>query len=139
MLGWLRTLAAAVAAHVPATLGLAFLALVAAWGAANDWQAPRVGSFWKSSGDADRGEKEDPDKPKSAEVEADLGPVFLGGAAWMAAFPHGHQRVTFPSEEAVEKAGLRWVPAEERPVTEYVLALGTIDYDPTTYAHLATR
>ena len=31
------------------------------------------------------------------------------------------------------------VAAEEQPLTEYVAANGMVDYDPTTYAHIATR
>jgi cobalt-zinc-cadmium efflux system membrane fusion protein len=133
---WLRALARVLAAHVPTTLSLAFLGLVAVWGARHDWQAPAVASFWKHAGEEEKSESV---KPKSAEVESDLGPAFVGGLAWVAAFPHGHQRIVFPSEEAVSKAGLRWVPAEERAMTEYVPAIGMIDYDPSTYAHLATR
>lgn len=140
MLPWLRTLARAVAARVPTTLSLVFLGLVGVWGATHDWQVPRIGSFW-SEAEGEQKEKEggEEDKTKTAEVEADLDPVFLVGPAWMAAFPHGHKRVVFPSEDAVRKTGLRWVAAEERPMIEYVLAIGMIDYDPATYAHLATR
>ncbi len=135
MIRWLRGLGAAVAAHVPTTISLAFLAAVGVWGASNGWQAPGFASLWRRPAE---GEKP-PAKPATTEVEGDPAPAFLAGSGWAAAFPHGHRRVVFPSDEAVRQAGLRWATAEELPMTDYVLANGVIDYDPTTYAHLATR
>jgi cobalt-zinc-cadmium efflux system membrane fusion protein len=137
MIRWIRTLGAVIARHLPTTFSLVFLAAIGVWGARNDWQAPRAAAFFQKAMAADeiRGEE----RPRTIEVEGDPAPEFVVGLGWAAAFPHGHRRIAFPSEDAVRKAGLRWVPAEERLVTEHVLANGMIDYDPTTYAHLATR
>jgi cobalt-zinc-cadmium efflux system membrane fusion protein len=132
----LRALAAGVAAHAPTAVAVVFLAVVAAWGAKYGWQAPAFASLWQQP--VDRRPSE-PNKPAGVEVADDPTPLFLGGSGWAAAFPHGHQRVVFPSEDAVRKAGIQSATADERPLAEYVLANGMIDYDPTTYAHLATR
>jgi cobalt-zinc-cadmium efflux system membrane fusion protein len=137
MVRWIRTLGATIAGHLPTALTLVFLGAVGVWGARNDWQAPRAAAFFQKPGAADELSRQE--RPQVVEVQADPTPEFVIGLGWAAAFPHAHRRIAFPSEEAVRKAGLRWVPAEERPVTEHVLANGMIDYDPTTYAHLATR
>ena len=60
MILWLRGLAAAIAAHVPTTLSLAFLAAVAVLGMRNGWQVPSVASLWHPT--ASRGRRPSPEK-----------------------------------------------------------------------------
>ncbi len=136
MFPWLRRLGSTLASRLPTTLSLAFLAGVALWGARYGWQAPSLASLWQS----DEGRPNpDADRPASAEVAEDPAPRFLIGPGWQAAFPHAAKRVVFASENAVRQAGLRRAAALEQRMTDYVSANGMIDYDPTTYAHVATR
>jgi membrane fusion protein, heavy metal efflux system len=136
MISDLRRLVAFIGARVPTALSLLFLGAVAVWGAMHGWKAPSVSSLLHGSSTDDAAKS---DNPATTELEEDLAPVFLGGLGWTASHPHGHQRIVFPSEEAIRKAGLQKAFAEERAMTEYVNANGVIDYDPTTYAHVATR
>ncbi len=48
-------------------------------------------------------------------------------------------RVAFASAEAAVQAGVRVAAVEERPMTQYVRAVGSIDYEPNRLARLSTR
>jgi membrane fusion protein, heavy metal efflux system len=136
MIPRLRGLAAGVTGHVPTVLSLLFLCGVAVWGASYRWQAPPLSSSWRGSAATDADAS---DAPGAIAVREEPAPAFLGGCGWQAAFPHGARRIVFASEDSIRKVGLRTVVAEEEAVTDYVSANGVIDYDPTTYAHIATR
>jgi cobalt-zinc-cadmium efflux system membrane fusion protein len=47
--------------------------------------------------------------------------------------------VTFPSAQAVHKAGLHFAAVREEPLAQYVAATGRLDYDPARVAHLSPR
>src|SRR5207248_4934030 len=47
--------------------------------------------------------------------------------------------VRFPSLEAVEKSGIKTAAVTKRAMTQVVVANGSIEYDRTRMAHLATR
>jgi cobalt-zinc-cadmium efflux system membrane fusion protein len=130
MFPWLRSLAA----YVPTAVSLLFLCGVGVWGAT---------TLWKTSDSTGRSADDD-DRPPAAKgpairLEDDPTLAFVGGFAWQAALPRAAQRLAFPDSDSVRKAGIVLAAAGERPVTEYVHANGMIDYDPTTYAHIATR
>ena len=48
-------------------------------------------------------------------------------------------RVRFSSSEAIQKAGIETVAAEQHSITEEILANGVISYDQTRVAHLSAR
>lgn len=50
-----------------------------------------------------------------------------------------HRRIQFASKDAVAKAGVDVNTAEERAMTESVVANGEIGYDPTTVVRLSSR
>jgi cobalt-zinc-cadmium efflux system membrane fusion protein len=129
----IRSLTRGVASHVPTILSLVFFGGVAAWGALHHWQAPHL-SFATRAGAAEESEAS-----VGIAVTEDASPGLVAGCAWQAAFPHAGRSIVFPSAEAVEKAGLQVIAAQELPMTDCVSANGMIDYDPTTYAHIATR
>jgi membrane fusion protein, heavy metal efflux system len=47
--------------------------------------------------------------------------------------------VRFESLEAVQRSGIKTAPVTTRPMSQVVVANGTIDYDRTRLAHLSTR
>jgi cobalt-zinc-cadmium efflux system membrane fusion protein len=109
-----------IVSQIPTLLILAILAGLAVWGARNDWKIPRL---------VDRD-----DETEAAEDEGGSVKVTTTGAPGSAS-----RFVEFPSKESVEKAGIRVRPAELMTITSYVSANGTLDYEPSLYAQLASR
>jgi cobalt-zinc-cadmium efflux system membrane fusion protein len=113
-------------------ISMLFLCGVAVWGATTLWKTP----------DSPRPAATDDDEHAAIRVTDEPMPAFVGGFAWHAAnaaFNFAPRRLVFADRDFPRKAGIALAAAEERPMTEYVLANGMIDYDPTTYAHIATR
>ncbi len=107
--------------QVPTLLTFAALAGLAWLGHKYDWSVPRPSALF---GKADGEEKKEPDKPKEGGESEDkklLKPVKLD------------------SEEAAEKAGFEFAKVEERPMGEYVSAMGEVAYNHHRIAHLAPR
>jgi cobalt-zinc-cadmium efflux system membrane fusion protein len=123
MPGWIRR----VTHYLPALLTLLALAGVAVWGMRNDWRLPAFGSLWGAT-PADDGESSE-----KVQVVPDPAPESPVDPK----FPEELQKqLRFPSAEAVRKAGIRWVPAEERAMTQYVTASAMLDYVPSRYVEL---
>ncbi len=125
---WLWKLARGVASQVPTVLTLALLGGLAVWGARHDWR-------WPSTADpketATEGEKDGPIK-----VIREAGAVPGTESDTLAV---RFTQIEFPSEEAVQAAGIRVEAARRRDMAQYVTANGALDYEPYRYAQLAPR
>jgi cobalt-zinc-cadmium efflux system membrane fusion protein len=119
-----QAIATTVLKGLPTALTLAVLALLAWWGHEHDWTVPKPSALlaWLR-GQPESEDGKEPDKPKESESEDKklLKPVNLD------------------SPEAAEKAGLESVKVEERPMGEYVTAMGEVAYNHHRIAHLAPR
>lgn len=106
--------------QVPTLLTFVALAGLAWWGHTHDWSIPKPSALF---GKAEDEEKKEPDKKEGGESEDKklLKPVKLD------------------SPEAAEKAGFEFAKVEERPMGEYVTAMGEVAYNPRRIAHLAPR
>jgi membrane fusion protein, heavy metal efflux system len=120
---WLRNLAAAIVARIPAFLSLALLGGIALWGYSNDWKLPAL--------------QDVPDKADKKKQAADDTTKTLPGST----DPSSSRptRIELPSDEAVRKAGFRFAKAQVKPLAQYVTAPGMVDYEPSAYARLTTR
>jgi cobalt-zinc-cadmium efflux system membrane fusion protein len=110
--------------QVPTALTLAVLALLAWWGRAHDWTVPKPSALLaRLCGQPESEEDKEAPKPKEGESEDKqlLRPVKLG------------------SPEAAAKAGLEYVKIEERPMGEYVTAMGEVVYNHHRIAQLSPR
>jgi cobalt-zinc-cadmium efflux system membrane fusion protein len=116
-------MAGLVRTRLPTFLTLGILGGLACWGSLNDWKLP--GSSKEEVG-ADHSQ---------AIIQITTDTISSGN--------HGSnttaKRLNFPSAEAVKKAGIRVVAAEDRHMTRYVIANGMIDYEPSLYARLTAR
>jgi cobalt-zinc-cadmium efflux system membrane fusion protein len=123
MPGWLRR----VTHSLPALLTLLALAGVAVWGMRHDWQLPAFAALW---GDPPAEEEASSDKVQVLPDPVPESPVDPK-------FPEDRQKqLRFASAEAVHKAGIRWLAAEERPMTQRVTATAMLDYVPSRYLEL---
>ena len=128
MLPWFRKLARGIASQVPTVLTLALLGGLAVWGAQNDWR-------W-SSGSGSKGTSEEAEKADSIKViQEGNGEAGDEPGSLAARFT----RIVFPSDEAVQAAGIQVKPAKRRDMAQYVTANGALDYEPYRYAQLAPR
>ena len=111
--------------QVPTLLTFAALAGLAWWGHTHDWTVPKRSALLaRLRGQPVSEDKKEADKPKEGGESEDkkvLRPVKLD------------------SPEAAEKAGLEVVKVEERPMGEYVSAMGEVAYNHHRIAHLAPR
>jgi cobalt-zinc-cadmium efflux system membrane fusion protein len=121
MATWAPAIVTTLLKQVPTLLTFVGLAGVAWWGHAYDWSIPKPSALF---GKAESEDKKEPDKPRESGESEDkkvLKPVQLD------------------SQEAAEKAGIEVVKAEERPMGEYVTAMGEVAYNHHRIAHLAPR
>lgn len=109
LLGW-------AAAQVPTLLVLAALGGLALWGSHNDWKLPTLSA---PKGDKDGDNKGDAKGKKEEENVL--------------------HRVKLDDDDTAAKAGIKWGPAEERPLVRYVTAVSVLQYNQNRYAHLSTR
>jgi cobalt-zinc-cadmium efflux system membrane fusion protein len=101
-----RGFLAAVLARVPSALTLSLLAGLAFWGAHTDWKLPDSLRFWAKGAAPPEESSEEGVKVLS---EPDNVPGRTPGLP-------PRRVIEFPSDEAVEKAGIRLVPVEVRPL-----------------------
>jgi cobalt-zinc-cadmium efflux system membrane fusion protein len=108
-------------AQVPTVLTLAVLGGVFWWGYIWDWKIPRLPELLGRSET-----KTDDDKKPEENKEGDSAnkPLPL---------------VTLPSEEALNRAGIKLAAVKRRTVNEYAESHGEVDFDQNHYAHLSTR
>jgi membrane fusion protein, heavy metal efflux system len=111
-------------AQLPTLLTLAVLGGVAGWGYLYDWKVPRL-SVLLGRPDTSKAEEE-----KKAEEDKKEGPDDADKPLPL---------VSLPSEEAVERAGIKTATVEQRPIGEYVKANGETEFVQNLYAHLSTR
>jgi cobalt-zinc-cadmium efflux system membrane fusion protein len=112
---WLHT----ALSYLPNLAILGALAGLAFVGVRTDWKLSRVSELWKPPGDVSdaKDTKDDTDKKKNGEASS----------------------VRFASKEAIEKSGIKTAPITRRPISEALVANGTIEYDRTRMAHLSSR
>jgi cobalt-zinc-cadmium efflux system membrane fusion protein len=108
--------------QLPTVLTLGLLGGIAWWGYRWDWKVPTLPELLNASAPSPA-EQRDEKKTQPAEQakEKELPPIQLR------------------SQAAIEEAGIRTRPIEEKLIDEYVTAHGHIDFDQNHYAHLATR
>src|SRR5207245_10290766 len=120
---WIRSMAGLVRTRLPTFVTLGILGGLACWGSLNDWTLP--GSSKEEVG-ADHSQ---------AIIQITTDTISSGN--------HGSnstaKRLNFPSAEAVKKAGIRVVAAEDRRMTRDVIANGMVDHEPAPYARLTVR
>ena len=114
---------------LPTLIVLGALAVLAVVGHWTEWKISEAAKLWKAAENTDEvgrfakpshalGErKEDNSKEKNTESSG----------------------VRFASMEAIEKSGIKTATVCKRPIRQSVVANGTIEYDRTRMAHLATR
>jgi cobalt-zinc-cadmium efflux system membrane fusion protein len=120
----IRAIATTALKQAPTLLTLAVLALLAWWGNAHDWTVPKPSALLaRLRGQPESEEKKEAPKPK--ESESDDKKVL--------------KKVTLDSPEAAEKAGLEWDKVAERPMGDYVTAMGEVAYNHHRIAHLSPR
>jgi cobalt-zinc-cadmium efflux system membrane fusion protein len=119
----LRKLPSMLLGQLPAVLTLALLGGIAWWGYQWDWKVPTLPELLGSSSARSHAESGDEEKsqPATQAKENDLPPIKLR------------------SEEAMEEAGIKTKPIEEKLIDEHVTAHGHVDFDQNHYAHLSTR
>src|SRR5438876_114400 len=132
MARWIRSLSRRIASWAPALLTLAALAGLGFWGSRNDWQLPA----YLRSGDQATASPQTAAEPS---VQLHAAPPSSGPGSGDSPAAGGRPRLEFPSAEAVRKAGIRVVPAQERDLARYVVANGAVDYDPSRYVRLTAR
>jgi cobalt-zinc-cadmium efflux system membrane fusion protein len=110
--------------HGPTIFVLALLVAVGAWGVATGWKAPKFSELWKKE---EQKPKEEGIALSEVPENASLAQMFNG------------RRLTFPSETAARRAGLKTAPTKVRDLSEYITANGVIDYNHNRLAHLSTR
>jgi cobalt-zinc-cadmium efflux system membrane fusion protein len=110
--------------QAPTLIVLALLAALGIWGVATGWKAPRFSALWKK---AEEPEQEPGIAISPLPEDAAPAQVFDG------------RRLTFPSELAAKRAGLKFATVQTRDVSEYIVANGVIDYNQYRLAHLSTR
>src|SRR5262249_51146488 len=102
--------------------GLAVLGILAGMAIAGHlagWRVSNVPQLWNGAVRSEEtgDNREDADKKESAPA-------------------HG---LRFPSQEALEKSGIKTATVSQRPLSQFVVANGTIDYSRDRLAHRATR
>ncbi len=104
---------------LPSLAVLGVLAALAVVGHLTGWKLSNLSGLWKSAGNTAEatGVKERADKSNAS----------------------ASQPIRFSSQEALEKSGIKTAQVTRQPITQYVVANGTIDYNRTRLAHLATR
>ena len=125
----MRNLAAAAAAQLPTLLVLAGLVSLAVWGAANEWK----GLPFMKAAEKKEEDKEAPIEASARFVPAEAPPVSWILANWL------RPQLTFPSDEAVTRAGIETAVARAENVSASVSAPGSVDFDPKLYARLTSR
>jgi multidrug efflux pump subunit AcrA (membrane-fusion protein) len=120
---WIRSLAGIVTNRVPTLLTLGVLGGLACWGSLNAWKLPGSSK-----------EAEEADSPVPA-IQVLTDSISSGDNDSNSTA----KRIEFPSAEAVSKAGIRVVTVQTRPLTQYVIANGMLDYEPSLYARLTAR
>jgi cobalt-zinc-cadmium efflux system membrane fusion protein len=106
-------------ALLPTLFVLGVLAILAVVGHMTEWKVSEAAKWWKTGSGTDEPaeKKQDSGKEKSSEASG----------------------VRFVSKEAMEKSGIKTATVTKRPISQSVVANGTIEYDRTRMAHLATR
>jgi cobalt-zinc-cadmium efflux system membrane fusion protein len=104
---------------LPTLAVLGALAGLAVVGHFTEWKISAVIKLLQRGGSADEPDnaKQDSSKPSTSE----------------------NAGLRFATAEALEKSGLKTAPVIKRPMSQSVVANGTLDYDRTRMAHLATR
>jgi membrane fusion protein, heavy metal efflux system len=120
-----QAIATTVLKQAPTLLTFAALAGLAWWGHTHDWSIPKPSALLaRLRGQPAREDKKEAEKPREGGESEDkklLKPVKLD------------------SPEAAEKAGFEFAKVEERPMGEYVTAMGEVVYNHHRIAHLAPR
>jgi cobalt-zinc-cadmium efflux system membrane fusion protein len=104
---------------LPTLIVLGALAILAVVGHLSEWKISEAAKLWKTAESPDEPGEKKQDKGKEKSTES--------------------SGVRFASLEAVEKSGLKTAPVSRRSIRQSVVANGTIEYDRTRMAHLATR
>jgi cobalt-zinc-cadmium efflux system membrane fusion protein len=104
---------------VPALAVLGLLGVLGVVGHRTDWKLSKVPELWK--GRIER----NPESRISPESAAE-DPAPAPG-------------IRFPSHEALDKSGIRTAEVSRRPLRQLVTANGTVDYNRTRLAHIASR
>src|SRR5438132_4350895 len=126
MLSWSRSLVARAGSQLPTLVTLAALVGLAVWGAKNDWKIPRA---WGASA-------RETEKEPAGSNKAD-GPDVPAGEPATAAL--STKPIVFPSQAAIEKAGIKCEKVQIQDMPRYVVAHASIDYEPSLYARLTAR
>jgi cobalt-zinc-cadmium efflux system membrane fusion protein len=159
----------ALASAVPPLLVVAVLAVVAYWGHATEWKAPKFGALIgaKGEGEVDKAKPAEaptkettpglPDWCAKHEVADTLctachpdvvASVHSPPPAAGLAIKRSHdpkecrthlEVIKFPSPEALKNSGVQAEPATERALTDTVTAHSEIDYDPDQTFKLSAR
>jgi cobalt-zinc-cadmium efflux system membrane fusion protein len=104
---------------LPTLAVLGTLAALAVVGHLSEWKISEVAKLWKradSAGELDS-TKQNSSTPSTTEASG----------------------VRFASAEALERSGIKTATVIKRPMSQSVVANGTLDYDRTRMAHLSTR
>jgi cobalt-zinc-cadmium efflux system membrane fusion protein len=126
MLSWSRRLVAWAGSQLPTLVTLAALVGLAVWGAKNDWKIPHA---WGAS-------PRETGKENAGANKADATDVPAGESATASL---STKPIVFPSDAAIEKAGIKWEKVQLRAMPRYVVANASIDYEPSLYARLTAR
>src|SRR5579871_3019965 len=105
---------------VPTLAVLGVLGALAIVGHVTKWNFAEAAKLWKAGESADQ----PAEKPVPTIALSESGP---------------QRGVRFASAEAMEKSGIKTAAVEKRPMSQSVVANGTIEYDRTRMAQLSTR
>lgn len=109
--------------QIPGLLVLLTLGSLMAWGHHHKWKMPSLEEL---------GLRAAPVAAPARRVEVVPGPADSSQSDTPA-------KIVFPSEGTVHKCGIETAVAEQRELKQFVAANGTVDFNPDTYADLATR
>jgi cobalt-zinc-cadmium efflux system membrane fusion protein len=115
---------------LPTLIVLGVLAILAFVGHLTEWKLGEAVKFWrwadfKSGSQTVAGAGESTEK-KGTVLDTPQGKSESSG-------------VRFKSVEAVQRSGIKTAPVTKRPMSQSIVANGTIDYDRTRLVHLSTR